>query len=463
MTPQGVITGRVTDQNGDPSQGSTLVALRRGYQRGVRQLVIAGQSQVNDQGEYRVANLPPGKYYIAAADRRIVDTVAGASTQGGRTGNVTTFYPNSGDPQGAVALDIAPGAELRGIDVRLRRATMYSARGKIDTGGTAPGNITVIAIPKDGMIIANIVAQLSQTAAQARAPEFSFELRNLLPGTYLVQTRAQNLVNGVSSQRFGSWTEINVTDADLSGLVLPLESGQAIKGTVTVEGGDLKALFPANGTNNPTTAVAANVAGVVVNGLRPAIGFVSTAATPQTVAASIQENGTFLAEGIPPGRYQLNVAAIPQGFYVKAARFGGQEALRAGLEVQPGGGSELAVVLSNRPGEIVGSVVAQDVDSLAGFIVGLWTKNPEPGTSNNGVRTTYTDQNGGFRFRNLPPGEYFAAAFEDADPQLVLVRDFLAQFSSEASSVTIQEGGNGSAQAKLISGEKAQAAEAKLP
>jgi len=467
MTPQGVITGRVTDLNGDPAQGAIVAALRRGYQRGMRQLVAAGTGQVNDQGEFRIANLTPGKYYIVASDRSRLILAAGVAAPAGREGNLTTFYPNATDPQGAVALDVAAGAELRGIDIRFRSGAMYSIRGKVDPAGAAPANVTITAVPRDAALGANIIATLSQSAAQARAPEYSFELSSLTPGSYVVQTRTQNVVNGTSAMRLGNWTEVNVTDANINGLVISLATGPPIKGAVTIEGGDLKALFPANAQNNPATAVAAAAAGVVISGLRPAVGLVSINGLPNAAAsAPIEENGTFLLEGVAPGKYQINVASLPQGFFAKSARYGGQDALRNGLDIGTGGG-ELAIVLSNKGGQISGSVMRQDLaqeaQTLAGFLVSLWTKNPEPGSMNNGVRTTYTDQNGAFQFRNLPPGEYFAAAWEEADAQLVLNRDFLGQFGSEGSSVTIQEGGAGSAQVRLISGEKISAAEAKIP
>ena len=56
MTPQGVISGRITDSNGDPVQNVQVTLLRRGYQRGVRQLLASNSASTNDQGDYRIAN-----------------------------------------------------------------------------------------------------------------------------------------------------------------------------------------------------------------------------------------------------------------------------------------------------------------------------------------------------------------------------------------------------------------------
>ena len=102
-------------------------------------------------------------------------------------------------------------------------------------------------------------------------------------------------------------------------------------------------------------------------------------------------------------------------------------------------------------------------DSLGGIAVTLWVKGFTPGVSTYTVRTSFTDQNGAFRFANLPPGDYMAAGWEEMDVQLVQVPAFLAQFSSEVSAVTVTEGGSGSVQVKVVPAEKIRAAEAKIP
>src|SRR5258707_11314787 len=62
LTPQGVITGRVTDQDGDPVRGVQITVLRTGYPRGRRQFVPAGGASTDDQGNFRAGNLAPGRY-----------------------------------------------------------------------------------------------------------------------------------------------------------------------------------------------------------------------------------------------------------------------------------------------------------------------------------------------------------------------------------------------------------------
>ncbi|MEP6963833.1 MAG: hypothetical protein ABI995_17285, partial [Acidobacteriota bacterium] len=87
----------------------------------------------------------------------------------------------------------------------------------------------------------------------------------------------------------------------------------------------------------------------------------------------------------------------------------------------------------------------------------------EPGTSANGVKIVYADQNGGFGFAGLRPGTYYLAAWEDIDAGLAQARDFLTLLNSEAVKLDLAEGSHAATEAKLIPVTKIKAAEEKLP
>ena len=133
LIPQGVITGRVTDADGDPMPGIQVFAMQTYRARGQRGLAPMGRAQTDDQGSFRIANLAPGPYYVAADN---VDSRVREQDNGVRPGrvenpasNVTTYYPDSVDAAGATALQVDAGSELRGIDIRIRRERVFSIRG----------------------------------------------------------------------------------------------------------------------------------------------------------------------------------------------------------------------------------------------------------------------------------------------------------------------------------------------
>ena len=70
MTPQSVIAGHVFDEDGDPIQSVNVEVWRYTYPRGRKQMTQAQNGTTNDLGEFRIANLPPGRYYVSATAGR---------------------------------------------------------------------------------------------------------------------------------------------------------------------------------------------------------------------------------------------------------------------------------------------------------------------------------------------------------------------------------------------------------
>ena len=64
MLPTAVITGRITDEDGDPMSGVNVVAQRKKPGKATRETARNGAT--NDLGEYRLAGLFPGQYWIVA-------------------------------------------------------------------------------------------------------------------------------------------------------------------------------------------------------------------------------------------------------------------------------------------------------------------------------------------------------------------------------------------------------------
>jgi hypothetical protein len=71
MPRGGVITGVVIDENGEPSPGTQVRALRYVLRTGERTLVFAGQDQTDDRGTYRIFGLQPGEYVLSAVPRNL--------------------------------------------------------------------------------------------------------------------------------------------------------------------------------------------------------------------------------------------------------------------------------------------------------------------------------------------------------------------------------------------------------
>jgi protocatechuate 3,4-dioxygenase beta subunit len=459
MTPQGVIAGKVMDQDGDPVVSAQVQAMRSAYSGGRKQLQSNGGVQTNDLGEYRLINLAPGRYYIDATDRRAVQN--SAQDRPGRSGtvqegNITTYYPNGADPSSAVAVDVAAGAELRGMDIRLIQAKVYAVRGKtVDSSGAPPSAIVSLTRKEDS---GNVLALLGGSTQQVR-PDGTFEFRNIVAGTYVLQV-AQIMANRDQPANVTGRVEVTVGDANIEGVVLPLIPRPEITGTLTLEDGDITSLLkPAQNT----TGVAAAGNAVVPRPGRLTLNLTSTENIlgNGSSAAQVNGDGTFRFDALGTTKYALNVQT-PQGTYLRSARFGGQDVLHATIDTTSGTGGTLELVLSSKAATVTGSVHNQKGEALARAIVTLWPKTPDSSPTG-GIRATMADQNGAFKLPSLAPGDYYIAAWEDLDSGLAQSADFLNHFSSDASATTLAEGAQESRDLKPVAADRVAAEIAKLP
>ena len=72
LTPLGVITGHVTNQDGDPITNASLRVLHYTYTGGHKQLTNVGGGGSDDKGNFRIFNLAPGLYYVNVFPRPTV-------------------------------------------------------------------------------------------------------------------------------------------------------------------------------------------------------------------------------------------------------------------------------------------------------------------------------------------------------------------------------------------------------
>lgn len=303
---------------------------------------------------------------------------------------------------------------------------MFAIRGLvIDDATGKPAIATLNARLKNG------AGNLGVGATNARS-DGTFEFRNFLPGVYVITATSNNAaVPGTGRE------EITITDSDITGAKLTLTQGAAMAGTVKLEG-----------------------AGSPVHPMIVLIGVDGAESASNT---QVKDDGTFELHGIAPAKYAAIVDNLPDGVYVKSVRVGGQDVTRTTLDLTSGVSGTLDILLSSRAAEVLGTVRNNDGEAMPGVLVTLWPKQMKPENVWIGPAQSATDQNGDFRITGLAPGEYYAIAWEELEPGLTYDLDFLKQFASQATTVTLEEGAHLAAQPKVISREAAAAEAAKLP
>jgi hypothetical protein len=124
----GVITGRISDENGEPLIGVVVEALNTVDQHGamLRDFVRAGHSgTTDDRGEFRVFGLPPGMYVVEAAigcPPRCIET------HGVATGARYSYYAGVTDRSEARVIPVTAGQVVTGIDFTVALHSGFESR-----------------------------------------------------------------------------------------------------------------------------------------------------------------------------------------------------------------------------------------------------------------------------------------------------------------------------------------------
>jgi hypothetical protein len=136
LAPQGVVTGKIFDEDGDPILGATVSLLSETPFRGRKSFVIRSSETTNDMGEYRMAAVPPGRYFLA------VDAKSEALSANHKF--VTTYFPGVYDQTQATPVQVEAGQQLRGINIALRPTSVVNVQGRvIDLAGDPALNMQV--------------------------------------------------------------------------------------------------------------------------------------------------------------------------------------------------------------------------------------------------------------------------------------------------------------------------------
>ncbi len=448
MIPQSVVLGHVFDEDGDPVRGVNVQAWRYSYPRGLRQLTQVQNASSNDIGEFRLFNLPPGRYYVSATNPRRTQFQGGgrggrngqrAGRGGGRGGPaqeavedyVTTYYPNAIEVNGATPLDMIAGSEMRGIDVRLLKSRLYRISGSVsgvpaalpapaDNGkGDDKGKGKQFAGgPRASAVMLNLIPR---NAAGGRGGQIggtsmdpntgTFEFPAVPPGSYYLIAQSQ----GPAQQRVSARVPVEVGNGDVIGVPVRLALPLVVKGLVMVEG------------TQPSVSYT-SIRLTFTSGQQGAGG-------GQNGQAQVNADGTFQAT-LDADNYTLDISGVPDGYYLKNVKLSGRDMPDAALDLSIGAG-QMEVVLASNAGTITGTVQNSRNDPAASVTV---TLVPASGSMRRDLNKKVTsDASGNFTFSGLPPGDYKVYAWEEVETNAWMDREFRQPFENQAAAAKVDQ------------------------
>jgi len=299
LTPHGVVSGKITDEDGDPLQSVQVQLMGQVYNQGRKEFQQSGNGITNDLGEYRIPGALPGKYYISARRNSSIAVSPGAQEQ---EDYVLTYYPNATDISAAAAIEMGPGDQVDGINFHLAKVRTVHVKGRVVNNSAppapardqpvtlengdvinarAPANQPVVRlIPRNNF---NMAAPLLNVMVRA---DGAFDFPSVAPGAYtLIAVFSQG------NKTRGAHQSLDVGSSNIEGLSLSINPGVTVTGHLHYDADPPQPL--------PSLMVR----------LAPRALLIGLPAPP---AVRVDAEGNFRFDDVDAELYDVNVNTVPQ-------------------------------------------------------------------------------------------------------------------------------------------------------
>jgi hypothetical protein len=431
-----VVDGRVSDEDGDPMPDSQVAVLRRTYVAGHSHWEQVGAERTNDLGEYRIAGLGPGSYFVSVSPppnfRSLIEANGNAPSPANRapassenatpTSYQTTYYPGTRDRGQAEPILLHAGDDFP-VNFSLMPSPALSIRGTI-VNLQPSSTVSITVQGKDSLVMNG--AEMHKDG--------SFEIHDVAPGSYTILARVENGVAPMMARQ-----PVQITSANVEGLRLAPQAGAMIRAHLRLE-------FSGSEQPDPRQmflrlcSVEDDDDGINVSDF--ADGFSTL------VQGTV--DGSFEWRNVSAGRYavQISDASEMPEWFLKSVAAGGRDVLESGFNVS-GGAIALDVVASDRAAAVEGVVTNQKGEAVADSVVvavpeARFRNHPER------YRKSNSDQSGRFTLRGLPPGDYTLLAWESMDGKAYLDPEFLKLYEGQGRALHAKEGERAASKLKVI-------------
>lgn len=392
----GVVTGRVTDADGNPVIGEPVsvapvddkAVQRRGF-------IDPRDVSTDDRGVYRLYGLQPGRYRVSVGQSEGRGTVS----YGRRKLYGRTFYPDTTEESEARIVAVTAGGEATDVDITLGRALKtYRASGRFvsaETSEPVPNvSFSIGVLDPRGHRVGNFGGAYTNARGE-------FQTEGLTPGRYTVFASSQGNVEWYSDA-----APFDVTDADVKGLVVKLRRGASASGVVTIEG-----------VSDRATATRL-MAGVRLHGF---VESRSEVIIPNFIRPlAVGTDGSFRFTGLRPGKLRINAGSEVKGLSVsriemKGASVGDGIDMVGVARVSGGSGIDIVegaqitgirVVLAYGSGVVRGQINFTNGTLPTGSRVMVLARRVAAAGEDRGGRSVEADTRGRFIIEGLAPGNY---------------------------------------------------------
>ncbi len=124
MTPQGIIAGKVVDEDDEPLPGATVNIGLYAFPKDCAGCVLPGGSgtgTTDADGAFSIGGLSPGRYLVSVKVPAKITPAAKAIVGSRQEVYVTTYYPDATNSADATAVELAAGGQARSLEIKLQK------------------------------------------------------------------------------------------------------------------------------------------------------------------------------------------------------------------------------------------------------------------------------------------------------------------------------------------------------
>jgi Carboxypeptidase regulatory-like domain len=393
--PHGSISGKVADSSGNPVGGVQVQVIRL-IAGAVPMIQPVGWAVSTAKGEYRIADIAPGLYYLLATppgDRPAGQALAPA------------YFPDGPDLARAIRISAPPGVETTDLDLVLHPARFSNLRGRVVTeSGDELDSPRLVLTPR----IPGCTGAAELRPIPVDKESGVFIASGVPPGEYVLTATAREFDTVLEGR-----STVEVADSDVNDIAVVLTRGVPLSGRIAVEGQHI----------------------TDVGKLQITMSAMDAFAVVPALSSSVSHDALeFRFDRVTPGTWALEASGLPANAYIKSVSIGGRELPDPSLEISLVPPGELQVTIGTDAGHLEGLIKGLPAMRQASVVMLPADQRPH-GVGQ--VRTAVSDASGRFAIDGVAPGDYRLFAFEEADVRDLQDSAFLDHFGKSAVAIHI--------------------------
>jgi hypothetical protein len=403
LVPEGVISGHISGDGGEAVESFPVQLIGERLENGKKTRTIMHGAQTNDEGEFRIAELTPGKYFVFLGPGFRPDAVFVQGSQQTARGYPAAFYPGVADIRSANPVEVAAGQHVE-LNLNLTSQPFHRISGTVSGYAQNVG----------------INFQVTNAAGQQIPAGFRFDARSgtfrtvwMATGTYTLTAEMQE----PDGRRAYFASQVVNLNSDLTGIHLHLLPNTGIPVSFRVEA--TRSDSPPPPQFFVTRGPRGNVRQVGAPAARVELAPQDEGFSQQRRFSQVEGEGSSVEiPNVPPGVYSVQI--FPNGpYYVQSARCGTLNLLEQNLTVAAGSAVEpIEIVLRDDFASLDGTVTLGG-ETESAMVIAIPEDGPQqirnveivrPAANFDGSRPGAV-----FGMPQLAPGTYRVLAVDRAD------------------------------------------------